>query len=188
MVNNIFFYGYDQFYKSVDGGAHWVELNVEQLSKYITLVAIDPINPMTIYFSGSGLFKSSDGGANWSEVKNGSNSFRSVFSIAIDPVVSGVIYVVDYFDGHTHVYKSADSGVTWQPVDADLTDKGVGPLVVDPRSSGVIYALANTGLYKSTDGAGHWNRVGAPTLPDAALYTLAIDPTKSDTLYMIIAA
>src|SRR5215813_11567498 len=187
MVNNIFFYGYDQFYKSVDGGAHWVELNVEQLSKYITLVAIDPINPMTIYFSGSGLFKSSDGGANWSEVKNGSNSFRSVNSIAIDPVVSGLIYVVDHFDGRTQVYKSADGGVTWQPVDADLTDKVVGRLVVDPLSSGVIYALANTGLYKSTDGAGHWNRVGVPTLPDSTPFPLAIDPIKSDTLYVRIA-
>src|SRR5262245_16221645 len=105
-INTIFFLGYDRFFKTVDGGAHWMVLNVEQLSKSIRVVAPDPITPMTIYFGGSGLFKSSDGGANWSEVKNGSNSFVDVRSIAIDPVVSGVIYVTDYFDGRTKIYKS----------------------------------------------------------------------------------
>src|SRR5262249_2132772 len=84
--------------------------------------------------------------------------------------------------------KSVDGAGTWRQVDADLIDKRVQTVVVDHRSPGVIYALALTGLYKSTDGAVQWNRVGASTLPVAPLYGLGIDPIKSATLYLSVVA
>ena len=174
-----------KFYKSVNGGGNWTELNVGSLGEPVGVVAIDPLNPTTIYFGAQvGLFKSADGGASLSQVKNGTSSFRQVVSIAIDPLVSGVIYVVESSDGRTRVLQSMDGGGAWRQADAGLADIQVNRLMIDPRSSNVIYALTVAGLYKSVDGASRWNRVGASTLPEASVVALGIDPIKSDTLYL----
>src|SRR5256885_1294054 len=78
-----------------------------------------------------------------------------------------------YYMGGTGggVWKTADGGLTWQPVsDKFLTAGSVGALAVAPSDPNVVYAgtgespirgnlSAGDGLYKSTDAGKTWKRI-----------------------------
>jgi hypothetical protein len=80
-------------------------------------VAIDPFDSAIVWVtSNRGLFKSIDCGAHWEFVSTGSNSDRLVssglWSIAIDPVDRGTIYLVGGY-GALGLWKSTNGGVDW---------------------------------------------------------------------------
>ena len=57
-------------YKSTDGGAHWTASNIDPAVFVVTVVAVDPQTPTTVYAGTSGfdvwgVFKSVDGGIHW---------------------------------------------------------------------------------------------------------------------------
>lgn len=57
-------------YKSTDGGQSWTAANAGMLDLRITALAIDPLNPQTLYAGSSNgdILKSTDGGASWVEL------------------------------------------------------------------------------------------------------------------------
>jgi photosystem II stability/assembly factor-like uncharacterized protein len=110
-----------------------------------------------------------------------------VVAIALDPQRPHVLYA-----GTTGgAYRSTNGGATWQKVnnglippeilDASLS-LGVNALVVDPRQSDIVYAGTTKGLFKSTDMAETWKRIGS-SLADQYISCLAIDPRDPKILY-----
>jgi photosystem II stability/assembly factor-like uncharacterized protein len=92
----------------------------------------------------------------------GAASTGVLFSIAIDPADTAVIYVASPFCG---VWKTEDTGASWRVVGDSLpAELPVAALASDPSTSGRIYALLQGGqLYRSDDGAASWiqaNQVG----------------------------
>src|SRR5262249_38702206 len=76
-------------YKSTDGGNNWRRLT---LSFDIEVLAIDPVNPETIYAGTfmNGVYKSTDGGANWNAASAGlGNNIRA---LKIDPKNPNILY------------------------------------------------------------------------------------------------
>ncbi|MBP5232091.1 MAG: hypothetical protein J6333_01655, partial [Planctomycetes bacterium] len=57
------------------------------------------------------------------------------------------------------VYKTTDGGKNWKLVNNGLTNYGVYTLLVDPHQNATVYALTDTGLAKSDDGAASWRRL-----------------------------
>jgi photosystem II stability/assembly factor-like uncharacterized protein len=53
----------------------------------------------------------------------------------------------------------------------------IGVLAIDPHTPTTLYASTSVGVFKSTDGGGHWSAV------DVAGHFLAIDPQTPTTLY-----
>lgn len=103
-------------YKSVDGANHWSLIDFPK--NLPTQIAIDPVNPNIIYEVSISIRKSIDGGASWKAVPFTS----SVQSLALDPRVSGTIYVVTatvycgIFCGSSQspgFFRSVDGGDTW---------------------------------------------------------------------------
>ncbi len=93
------------------------------------------------------------------------------------------------------VWKSADGGATWQPVFEKKAVAAVGAVAIDPRDERVVWAgtgEANPrndvsygdGLYKTTDGAKTWRRVGLAGVWSIA--RIAIDPR--DPRHVVVAA
>jgi photosystem II stability/assembly factor-like uncharacterized protein len=90
------------------------------------------------------------------------------------PAVVGVasnpdLYYIGAADGG--VFRTNDGGITWKALFQHESVMAIGALAVDPMNPNIAWAgtgeanVRNTvspgnGIYKSTDGGGHWKRVG----------------------------
>ncbi len=110
-----------RFYKSTDGGKHWVALgDTTLLRNGVTAIEIDPINSDIIYagtsFSGN-LLKSYDGGINW-YITN-LPEVGIVYDIIVDRMSSNSIYCGTWQYGF---YYSTDLGESWINYNDGLPD------------------------------------------------------------------
>ncbi len=178
--------------KSVDGGATWNELLGVGAPSLVVALAIDPKTQSTIYASTSqgGISKSIDSGATWAGVGFATlPSFPTFNSLVIDPVTPSTIYAGDNSNG---VYKSVDGGATWNPSNTGLTGPAlqIRQLAIDPQTPATLYAVANTsggsGLFKSTDGGGHWTLIanGNVAAYNFLILTVAVDPQTPSIVYI----
>jgi hypothetical protein len=100
--------------------------------------------------------KSTDGGATWSVI---GLAYTDVRLLAIDPLQPNVLYAGV---SHWGLFKSADSGASWSPINNgldDLIDTGVNvnALIVDPDQPNVLYlGTSGYGVFKSSDGGVTW--------------------------------
>ncbi|HKU81293.1 MAG TPA: hypothetical protein VJP76_03910, partial [Candidatus Tumulicola sp.] len=155
----------------------------------IGALAIAPANPKIVYAgtgesdirsdfdSGDGIYKTVDGGAHWSYA--GLRDTHMTADMAVDPRNSNVVYVASM--GHVFkpnamrgIFKTTDGGKTWRKI-LYVDDKtGGASLAMDPHDPRVVYASMwqaqrvpwnltsggpGSGLYKTTDGGGHWSKV-----------------------------
>ena len=204
-------------YRSDDDGAHWIPLTDQfgpKDSTYtgIESIAPDPSDANKVYIAAgmytadwggaSAIFRSNDKGKTLERTAmpfkmGGNDDGRGAGErLAVDPNLGSILFFGSRLAG---LWKSTDSGVTWQHVDsfpapAKLTGPGektgITFVVFDP-SQGVkgsatktLYvgvAQAGIGLYRSLDGGATWELVpGAPKelFPNHAV----IDP--GNTLYL----
>jgi photosystem II stability/assembly factor-like uncharacterized protein len=148
-------------------------------------LAVDPAGSGTIYrsllFS---LSRSFDGGRRWHDL-GVPNRCLVVSALALDPSSPRTVYVGGD-NGDTGcqerdlAFKSTDGGNTWTALALDA----VNGIYVDPSSPETVYGLAD-GLMKSVDGGMTWSSADAGLPPQVidSLYSFAIDPQSSTTLY-----
>ena len=83
-----------------------------------------------------------------------------VTSIAFDPLDDNVLYATYGNFGGAHVFRSIDSGATWQSLDgsgpAGLPDIPVHSIVVDPDDRQRLYLGTDLGVIVSIDGGQTW--------------------------------
>jgi photosystem II stability/assembly factor-like uncharacterized protein len=102
--------------KSTDSGMTWSPLATGDTR----LLAIAPSKPSRLYRAGSttidvyfqavGLFRSDDGGTSWTLLQL-PEKFGGVLAIVVDPVDAQSLWIIS---GTRKVYRSTDSGATWQ--------------------------------------------------------------------------
>jgi photosystem II stability/assembly factor-like uncharacterized protein len=138
-------------FKSTDGGASWASSSTGLTFAFVSLLAIDPHTPSTLYASvgncgprgcgGGSLFTSTDGGASWS-----SAGWSHVDGLAFDPQSPGTVYVLA--DGY--VFKNG-SLLDPRPNREDLRWTHVIGyaylLAIDPLTPTTIYAVSDVGLF-----------------------------------------
>jgi hypothetical protein len=133
-----------------------------------------------------------NGGATWAYIDPGYMvPFRSANGLAFDPTNGNVLYAaLSSFDDATpgkpgHVFKTTNalSGApSWSNV-GPAADYPFNVVAIDPRNPQVIYAGADVGLWRSTDGAATWQRMGPETgLPNASVYDIKINPATGRTV------
>jgi hypothetical protein len=153
--------------RSTDGGQHWTQQNLSVGSS----LAINPNNPAVLYaggqFAGASagtVFKSIDAGISWESVRLPWSCELS--SIAIAPSATETVYV-----GGCGIAKSVDGGSTWQNL-PNLPFASTGGLRVDPHNPDLLYALAQSGLWRSRNGGEEWNLLSSSPSPQK----LFLDP------------
>jgi photosystem II stability/assembly factor-like uncharacterized protein len=170
---------------------------------YLKVLAIDPWTPTTLYAGMVeddyhpqwGVYKSDDGGGTWNAVNTGMLDGFAIFALAIDPVTPSTLYAglggYDGGPGGGGVFKSMNGGGTWSPVNTGLSQNiGVLALAIDPITPLTLYAGTDAGgVFKSIDGGGTWSNANIGLSSDAvpsanlAIFSLAIDPVTTSTLY-----
>jgi hypothetical protein len=128
-----------------------------------------------------------DSGSTWEDL-DASNAVpdRFVTDLAFDPTDANTLYVtLSGFDEGTpgqpgHAFKTTNAlaaGPTWIDVSPPV-DQPQNAIAVDPVDSQVVYAGADLGLWKSTDGAATWTQMGPESgMPNVAVFDLQIHPT-----------
>lgn len=142
-----------------------------------------------------GVATSEDGGASWKVTDRGidESDITHILFDPASPVGRRTLYACGFGDG---VFKSTDNGQSWtlkrqgiegrQPFAWRLARTGSGTLylVVARRSdNGEIGNQDDGALYRSNDGAEHWERVALPQGTNGP-NGLAIDPSDNRRLYL----
>jgi photosystem II stability/assembly factor-like uncharacterized protein len=142
-----------------------------------------------------GVCLSNDGGKTWTKSNIGMDETAATH-ILLDPsspVDARILYVSGYGRG---VYKSVDGGKSWALKNQGITQSEPFAWRLARSSNGTLYVVIarrsedgsignekDGALYRSIDGAEHWERV---TLPEGVNGPngLAVDATSPDRLYL----
>src|SRR5229473_1475318 len=165
-------------FRSSDGGQSFQKILYKDENIGAADLAFDPGNPQTIYAvlwaarvapweirsgesfvaKGSGLYKSTDGGNDWRQLTKGLPSSDDGglgrIGIAIAPSQPNRVYASVEAKKNAGVYRSDDTGESWQLVNSDKRIGGRGPgamgIAVSQDNPDLIY-VANTTTWKSSD-------------------------------------
>ncbi|MBI5951678.1 MAG: IPT/TIG domain-containing protein [Chloroflexi bacterium] len=171
------------FYLSTNEGASWSDsgwnLGPSGDSGMPYAMAVDPYQPGHLlvgfrygsdgfHTSDTGrLYSSRDYGASWQPVTV-AQDLAWIWEIVFHPEVSGLVYLST--DG-TGVYRSADSGDTWERVD-DLQQSGMqnaGHMAIATHPQRVLVVGGNN-LYRSLDGGETWLSAHCPPTGGVSAY------------------
>jgi photosystem II stability/assembly factor-like uncharacterized protein len=164
-------------FKSTDGAVSWRPLSTITGAFFL---AVDPKTSATLYASTSrgNVLKSVDGGESWIGASSGlTDSWWA--TLAIDPFTPSTLYAASFLSG---VFRSTDAAGSWKRLNG--APHATSEIVIDPLTSSTIYARAEIGIFKSTDGGETWSAMAAGHAAAALVTALAVDPKDSSTIYL----
>ena len=207
----------DGVYKSTDAGKTWKKIGLDA-TQHISRIIVHPKNPDVIYVAAQGalyssskergLYKSVDGGATWKNTLYVDEKTGAV-ELSMDANNPRIMYAAMWEHGRlpwkvisggagSGLYKSVDSGETWEKMTEGLPKKmGKMAIAVSRSNSEKVYALIESdsyederGLYVSNNAGKSWSQVtDEPRLVQRAWYyiELFIDPNNENTIYVLSA-
>ena len=108
--------------------------------------------------------------------------------IAVDPSEASTYYIGAPAGG---IWKSKDSGQTWEPLSDYLPQIGVSGIAIDPNDSNIIYITTGdddagdsyfVGVKKSVDGGQTWDNTGS--ISGSSANEIYIDPTNTNIIWV----
>ncbi len=182
-------------------GLQWRDVGPMRGGRSFAVAGVES-KPNTFFMGsvGGGVWKTENDGRTWTPISDTGIPIGSIGAIAVAPSDPNVVYVgtgePDIRGQHSYgngMYKSVDAGKTWTHIGLE-DSKHIGRIVVDPSSAERVYVAvlghaydANPmrGVYRSTDGGGHWKKVlfkvGDPD--NVGAIDIAMDPKDSRVLY-----
>src|SRR5690348_15093987 len=159
----------------------------------------EPGNPGVVYVGAAagGIWKTTDGGLDWKPIFD-KQDVAAIGSLAIAPSAHNIVWAgtgepflirPDYPMGDG-IYKSTDSGKSWQHMGLDLTGH-IGRIVVNPHNPDVVFACAlgqayrpqkERGIYRTTDGGKTWQQILFVN-EDTGCSELSMDAHDPQTLF-----
>ncbi len=207
-------------FKSTDAGASWLPTFDDESALSIGSVAIDPTDPEVIWigtgepnggggsvtYGGTGVFRSTNGGITWEN--RGLAATRYIGRVLVDPLDGDRIFVAalgsQWSPGADRgVYRTTDSGTSWERVLASTDETGAVDLAIHPTSPNIVYAVLwersrgpdfidyggpTSGILRSTNGGDTWSELtaGLPT-GDRGRIGITLCESQPAVLYAIYA-
>jgi len=183
----------DAVYKSYDGGQRWVSQRVGlddvTISSVVNQFIFDPGDNTHLFAATTmGVFETKNAGESWAKRMDGMKEVLMVVTLGLDPTRPSILYA----GTSGGVYKSVDLAGHWEKVNNGLVSPtiikssralNVTAILVDPHEPDTVYSSTLEGLYKTTDGATSWVRIGQ-SLQDQMLFSMILDRTKKGVIYL----
>ncbi|MFO8128432.1 MAG: hypothetical protein R6T99_00830 [Bacteroidales bacterium] len=188
----------DTIKSGIVSGLKWRGIGPALASGRISDIVVHP-EDHSIYYVGiasGNIWKTTNGGTTFSPVFDKYGSY-SIGCLAMDPGNPHTIWAgtgennhqrsVSYGDG---VYKSEDGGKSWKHKGLE-NSRHIGNIIIDPRSSDVVYVAAegslwgeggDRGLYKTIDGGETWEKV-LEISEHTGVNNVVFDPRDPDVIY-----
>ena len=153
---------------------------------------------------GDGVYKSTDAGKTWKKI--GLDLTQHIARIVIHPKDPNIVYVAAQGALYSHskergIFKSIDGGATWKNV-LYVDDKtGCAEISMDMNNPMILYAAMwehgrlpwkvisggpGSGLYKSTDGGEHWEKMKEGLPKEMGKMSIAVCRSNSEKVYALI--
>jgi photosystem II stability/assembly factor-like uncharacterized protein len=176
----------------------WVNIGPFNIGGRLKAVAINPLNPMTMFVgaAGGGVWRSFDEGLNWHSV---SDLFptQAMGSIVINPVDTNIVYAGTgeaSFGGHSYdgagLFKSTDGGTTWSQAGGGILPDyaRISMMAINPINPDIVFASVaagardadDFGIWRTKDAGATWEHVFTTTTTD-----VVINPVNPDILYTV---
>lgn len=183
---------------SVFSGLKWRSIGPAFVSGRIADFAVDPENISTYYVAvASGhIWKTTNNGITFSPVFDNYGVY-SIGSLRMDPNNSNVVWAGTGENNHQRalgygngVYKTIDGGSSWKNMGLKES-RHIGEILVDPRSSDVVYVAAEgsawgpneeRGVFKTTDGGETWEKVLFIS-ENTGVANICFEPGNPDVIY-----
>ena len=183
----------DAVYKSHDGGQRWVSmrsgLDDATISSVVNQFRFDPTDSNHIFLATTmGVFETKNGGEHWTKKMEGMKEVLMVVTLEMDPTRPAILYA----GTSGGVYKTINEASHWEKVNNGLVSPdivkssralNVTSVLVDPFEPETVYAATLAGMYKTTDGAKSWARIGL-SLADQMIIAMVLDRTKKGVIYI----
>lgn len=157
----------DAIYKSTDGGATWRLVNAGDSSMFwwgVQHLAIH--GNLALATTKAGVFISTDAGETWTEGPSGLPPYATCLAIQ-----KTKMFVIEF----NTIYVSADSGKTFNDLDADLPYSAGCNLIIPDGD--MLYAGTMVGFYASADAGVHWEERVTNLPIDSYINAMTITPT-----------
>lgn len=207
----------DGVYKSIDAGKTWKKIGLD-LTQHISRIEIHPTNPDIVYVAAQGalyspsdergIYKSTNGGETWERVLFVDDK-TGCAELSMDMNQPNVLYaamwehqrfpwLVKSGGPGSGLYKSVDSGKTWNKIHKGLPEE-MGKMAIDVSraNSNKVYALIESdsnkdkgGLFVSNNAGKSWSRISTDNrLTQRAWYYIEVfaDPNDEETVYVMSA-
>ena len=199
----------DGVYKSEDAGKSWKNMGLKN-SEHIGDIVIDPGNSKIVYVAayGSlrnsgpdrGVYKTMDAGNTWRKILSISD-YTGCYELHMDPRSSTTLYAVAHqrqrnlYTGirggaESAIYKTLDSGATWQKIMSGLPTEDVGRIgmAISPVNPDILYAMVEAkeeaGVYRSQDRGASWTKQnGYNSAYPFYMQKIFCDPKDENRLY-----
>ncbi len=202
----------DGVYRSTDAGRTWTHLGLER-TRAISRIVVHPGDPDHVYVAAQGppygpgeergVYRSRDGGATWEKILYVGET-AGASDLSLDPANPRILYAA-FWDHQrdpwqvrsggpgSGIWKSTDSGSTWNRIDEGLPDLmgkiGVSVSGANPdRVFAMVEAEPDGGVYRSDDAGATWRRVNDTRgLRSRPWYYIEIfaDPQDENTVYVL---
>ena len=208
----------DGVYRSTDAGKTWKRVGLET-TQHISRIVVDPKNPDIVFVAAQGalyssskergIYKSTNGGATWKNVLF-VNDKTGAAELSMDMTNTRILYAAMWEHGRlpwkvisggsgSGLYKSTDSGETWERLKDGLPDElGKMSIAVSRSNPEKVYALIESdsdkeagGLFVSTNAGKKWSRItNDHRLIQRAWYYIEmfVDPKNENTIYVLSAS
>jgi photosystem II stability/assembly factor-like uncharacterized protein len=155
---------------SADDGQSWTRASVRQgmhSDCIVKALVADPGRPDLVYAgTDAGLYRSDDSGAMWRRLDTPMNG-AMVWSLAIDPVDSNVVFAGTGTPSTPAIYRSTDDAKTWRrlavEIARDCPNVGIPRptgIAIDPTDHRRVWVgLEVDGVRHSADGGETWTRI-----------------------------
>jgi serine/threonine protein kinase len=179
-------------YRTADGGATWTAQNrgiramfmpnqYPEFGQCVHKIAMHPLRPERLFLQNHwGLYRSDDHAENWTDIANGVPSDFG-FSMVMHPRNPDCVYILpvesDEFrcacDGRLRVYRTRNSGASWEPLVRGLPQKGAYETVLRDgmtadslNPTGIYFGTRSGQLFGSSDEGKTWKKIldGLPSV------------------------
>lgn len=174
----------DAFYRSDDGGAFWKKIFTTGAGGE-DVIKFHPQNVNLVFIATyANLYRSSDAGLTWADISGsklgGAPGVGEIHQFSLDALDPKVIYLAKSTNtGVQQYWKSIDAGVSWALMTGITQPQSI---YADPQSTGVVYAAAGSGIFKSINKGQSWTK-----LSDLVSWRLFFSEKTAGLIYASVA-